>query len=65
MKQFLIQSIYYVAKNIYEVVADSLNTSVPILKSNYLNEDEEFVLERHKKTYPELYSTKSKTAKKS
>ena len=48
-----------------EVVADSLNTSVPILKSNYLNEDEEFVLERHKKTYPELYSTKSKTAKKS
>jgi len=48
-----------------EVVADSINTSVPILKSNYLNEDEQFVLERHKKTYPELYSTKSKTAKKS
>ena len=43
-----------------EVVADSINTSVPILKSNYLNEDEQFVLERHKKTYPELYSKKSK-----
>ena len=27
-----------------EVVADSLNTSVPILKSNYTNKDGEFIL---------------------
>ena len=50
------------------IVSDGINTSAPVLKSNYLHSSDEDILRKHKELYPELYklpqsSMKSKNQK--
>ena len=42
-----------------QIVSDGINTSAPVLKSNYLHTSDENTLKRHKELYPELYLIKS------
>jgi hypothetical protein len=42
------------------LVAEHLNTSMPIAKSNYLGDNDSLTIQKHKQMFPELYLNKSK-----
>ena len=45
-----------------QIVADSSSTSIPVINSNYLEDDDQTILKRHKKLFGKNY-TKSKVTK--
>ena len=47
-----------------QIVSDGINTSAPVLKSNYLHTSDENTLKRHKELYPEIYLPQSSTKSK-
>jgi hypothetical protein len=45
-----------------QIVADSSSTSIPVINSNYLEDDDQTILKRHKKLFGKNY-TKVKVTK--
>tara|TARA_B110000116_G_scaffold140681_1_gene121892 strand:+ start:258 stop:425 length:168 start_codon:yes stop_codon:yes gene_type:complete len=45
-----------------QIVADSSSTNIPVINSNYLEDDDQMILKRHKKLFGKNY-TKVKVSK--